>query len=294
MKNLRSVITALITPFRAGEVDFDSLARLIDQQLEGGIEGFVVHGTTAESPTTSEAEKEKIFSFVKKRVPASFPLIAGTGENSTEKTIRNTRLAESWGADAALVVVPYYNKPPQRGLFEHFRLTAEATKLPILLYNVPGRTITALEVDTIARLAQVPGIVGIKEASGNIDFAAKLRSTCGDKFILLSGDDGTYDGFLRAGGDGVISVATHVIPAEFVRWTKAARERDFAPVTEGVRTYGRLIESLFWEANPIPVKKALVEMGVIARSELRLPLVEMAPDKAAEMHLEFKARGLLE
>lgn len=293
MKNLRGVITALITPFRGGEVDFESLAKLLDQQLEAGIEGFVVHGTTAESPTTTEAEKEKIFAFIKKRVPTGFPLIAGTGENSTERTVRNTRLAENWGADAALVVVPYYNKPPQRGLFEHFRVTAESTKLPILLYNVPGRTITALEIETITKLAKVPGIVGIKEASGQLELAAKIRATCGERFILLSGDDGTYDGFLRNGGDGVISVATHVIPEQFVSWTKAARERDFAPVTEGIRVYGRLIESLFWEANPIPVKKALAEMGVIARAEMRLPLVEMDSGKAAEMRLEMKSRGLI-
>lgn len=292
MKNFRAVITALITPFRGGEVDYDSLGRLIDQQLKGGVEGFVVHGTTAESPTTTESEKEKIFAYVKSRVPSGFPLIVGTGENSTDKTIKNTKLAEAWGADAVLVVVPYYNKPPQRGLFEHFKAVANSTKLPVILYNVPGRTITALELDTIEKLSKVPGIVGIKEASGNIEFAAKIRAACGEKFVLLSGDDGTYDGFLKNGGDGVISVATHVIPREFVQWTQAARDKKFDVAVNGIKKSSKLIDSLFWEANPIPVKKALAEMGVIAKAEMRLPLVEMDEAKAAEMKKEMSAQGL--
>lgn len=279
MKKFSGLMTALITPFQNQKIDFQSLQNLIQNQLENKVEGFVINGTTAESPNLSEDEIEEIFNFVKKRVPDNFPLIVGTGSNSTAKTILNSKKAEKLGADAVLVVVPYYNKPPQRGLFEHFRAVADQIHIPILLYNVPTRTITSLEVETIKKLSAHPNIIGIKEASGNIEFAKQIRQQCGNEFILLSGDDGTYDEFVKVGGDGVISVASHILP-------KAMRELK-------IHENKNLIDLLFCEANPIPVKEALFLMGIIKSSELRLPLVRLASHLTDKLKTEMKAKGLI-
>lgn len=293
MKNLSGVFTALITPFKSGKVDYASLERLLDHQLKNGIEGFVVNGTTAESPTLTTGERDEIFRFVRKRTEGKVPLIMGTGGNSTAGTVEATREAEKIGADAALVVVPYYNKPPQRGLFQHFKAVAESSALPVLLYNVPGRTITSLATETIRDLAKVEKIVGIKEASGKIDFEKEIIAACPKGFIMLSGDDGTYAEFLAAGGHGVISVASHVLPAEFVAWTRSAREKDFSPAHAGIEKFAKLIDALFIEANPIPVKKALQLMGLIDSAELRLPLVELDAEKTALLKEEMRKGGLL-
>lgn len=292
MKKLKGTLTALVTPFREGEIDTDSLERLIDHQLRHGIEGFVVNGTTAESPTLDHDERERLFRVVKKAAGDQIPIVLGTGTNSTAKTVTLTKWALEMGADAALVVVPYYNKPPQRGLVEHFKKVAEVG-LPVLLYNVPGRTITSMSLETVVELSRVPGIIGIKEASGDIEFAKKIRAACPPDFILLSGDDGTYDGFLKAGGDGVISVASHILPAEFAAWTRAARQKDFTPVTEGLKRYKSLIDLLFIEANPIPVKKALQFMTLLDSAELRLPLMEMDPELANRLRQDMVKCALL-
>ena len=279
MKKFSGVITALVTPFKNQKVDYSSLESLVQQQLASGINGFVINGTTAESPTVTPAERREIFSFVKQRVPSNFPLILGTGSNSTQQTIEDSKEAEKMGADAVLVVVPYYNKPPQRGLLEHFKSVASAINIPVILYNVPSRTITSLEIETIKRLSEHPNILGIKEASGNIEFAKQIRSLCGESFLLLSGDDGTYDEFIAAGGDGVISVASHIIPREM----KEAR----------AKTKKELIDALFSEANPIPVKKALQLMNVIASDECRLPLVSFAAEKTEDFKAVLKKEGLI-
>lgn len=279
MKKFSGLITALITPFQDQKIDFDSLLNLIQHQLKDGVEGFVINGTTAESPNLSEEEISQIFQFVKKNVPDNFPLILGTGSNSTAKTISDSKKAEKLGADAVLVVVPYYNKPPQRGLFEHFKSVADQINIPVILYNVPSRTITSLEVETVKKLSAHPNIIGIKEASGNIETARQIRQQCGNEFILLSGDDGTYDEFMKAGGNGVISVASHIIP-------KAMKE-------QRIPEYKNLIDLLFCEANPIPLKAALQMMGIIKSSELRLPLVKLAASQAEKMKAELKAKGLL-
>lgn len=292
MKNLKGVFTALITPMSDGNIDFASLDRLVDQQIAGGVDGFVVNGTTAESPTLEEKEVEEIFDRVRLRAPGK-TLILGTGSNCTKKTAEATSRAKTLGADAALVVVPYYNKPPQRGLFQHFKTVAEASRIPVILYNVPGRTITALSSDTIRDLSKVPGIVGIKEATGDIELAARIRSDCGRDFILLSGDDGTYHDFLRAGGDGVISVGSHVIPKKFVEWTRASVDGRLDATKEDFRRHVGLIEGLFMEANPIPVKKALQLMGVIEKAGCRLPLVEMDERLVPKLREEMQKCGLL-
>lgn len=279
MKNFKGVLTALITPFQNQKVDFESLGRLVDFQIKEGVQGFVINGTTAESPTLTAPEREKIFQFVRERVGKNFPLVMGTGSNSTVKTVEESKEAERLGADAILVVVPYYNKPPQRGLLEHFKAVADATNIPNILYNVPSRTITFLELETIKKLSEHPNILGIKEASGNIEFDQQIRKSCGESFLLLSGDDGTYDEFMAAGGDGVISVASHILPKAMLE--KRAREnRD-------------LIDMLFVEANPIPVKKALHLMGLIQSPECRLPLVTLADVHADKLKKLMKQKGLL-
>lgn len=276
--NWGGVWTALVTPFKDGVVDEASLQKLFRQQTENGIKGFVINGTTGESPVLSREERERIFHLA--RAHTRVPLMMGTGTNDTAETIRRTQEAQALGADAALVVVPYYNKPPQRGLFEHFRAVAASTTLPVFLYNVPGRTVAGLSLETIAELAKIGNIAGLKEATGDVEFAARIRAACPEDFILLSGDDGTYEGFLKAGGHGVISVASHVIPSEFVAAKNLSR-------------YSKLIDLLFCEANPIPVKKALQLMGVIATAEMRLPLVEMDAAKARELENEMRVLGVL-
>lgn len=293
MKNFKGTFTALVTPFKNGTVDFESLKKLVQQQLKAGIDGFVVNGTTAESPSLSESEVQELFVKIKSFCPSNTPLIMGTGSNSTDKSIQASVQAEKWGADAILVVVPYYNKPPQRGLFQHFEKVASAVNIPTILYNVPGRTITALENNTIQKLSQVKGVIGIKEASGKIDFAKEIIHSCGKEFILLSGDDGTYVEFLAAGGHGVISVATHVIPEQMVQWKSWVQNGELEKARQDIQKYNDLINLLFIEANPIPVKKALQYMGIIESAELRLPLVEMAPELAEKLQSEMKKVGLL-
>ena len=279
MKAIKGTLTALITPFKNGEVDFRSLEKLVRHQLENGVDGFVVNGTTAESPTLKASERAEIFKKIRALCPKEFPLLMGTGSNSTEKTIEESKVAEKLGADALLVVVPYYNKPPQRGLFEHFKNIASSVSIPTFLYNVPGRTITGLELETIKKLSEHPQIIGIKEATGDIEFARQIRATCGREFVLLSGDDGTYDGFMDAGGDGVISVASHILPGAMKK-IQASR-------------HAEIIKLLFCEANPIPVKKALHLMGIIDSPECRLPLVTLSDSWAEKLKAEMKREGLI-
>lgn len=279
MKRIKGVITALVTPFQNGKVDFESLERLVRRQLEDGVEGFVINGTTAESPTLKAAERHEIFRKVRSWTPADFPLLMGTGSNSTEKTMEESKEAERLGADALLVVVPYYNRPPQRGLLEHFKAVASHVSIPTVLYNVPSRTVAGLELETIKKLSEHPQIVGIKEATGNIDFARQIRAACGREFVLLSGDDGTYDDFAAAGGDGVISVASHVI-------LKAMRECQ-------AKRHLNLINLLFCEANPIPVKMALHLTGLIASAECRLPLVALSESWTEKLRDEMRKEGLI-
>lgn len=280
MKKIKGVITALITPFSEGKVDYASLEKLVAFQLEHGVEGFVINGTTAESPTILDQERREIFAQVQKLVPKDFPLIMGTGSNSTQKSIQDSQEAEKLGADACLVVVPYYNKPPQRGLLEHFKAIASSVEIPSILYNVPSRTITALELDTIKKLSEHPNILGIKEASGNIEFDRQIREQCGREFLLLSGDDGTYEEFMQAGGDGVISVASHILPREM---------RD-----KKIRENRQLIDFLFCEANPIPLKMALYQMKIIKSPELRLPLVQLTAEKSEQLKVLLRQKGLVQ
>lgn len=292
LTDFSGVITALVTPFKSGEIDFASLKKLIRFQMDGGVSGFVINGTTGESPTLTEDEKHKLFDFVRAEVGGKTPLIMGTGSNSTADSVRATQAAAKWGANAALVVVPYYNKPPQRGLFQHFQKIAACSTLPIILYNVPGRTITRLDLQTIADLSELPNVVGIKDATADIGFGADIVKACGEDFLVASGDDGTFLDLVRVGGQGVISVASHILPKEFSDWCRLARAGSSEPREEFNR-YRELNDYLYVEANPIPIKMALHFMGLIESPELRLPLVQLSEPYAAELKKKLSAVGLV-
>jgi 4-hydroxy-tetrahydrodipicolinate synthase len=285
--NLKGLWTALATPFLKGKVDFPSLQKLITAQVSGGVQGFVVNGTTAESPTLTAQEVKEQFNFIRKNQP-QIPLMMGVGTNSTASTIENVKSAEELGAEALLVVTPYYNKPPQRGLIQHFSAIALSTHLPIVLYNVPGRTITSIEPSTVAELSKIKNIWGLKEASGDIENLNKIKQLVPNDFVLLSGDDLTYAEFLKNGGHGVISVASHVIPEFFRKLTDASGDLPFHDLAEA----DELMRFLFIEANPIPLKRALQMMGIFTSAELRLPLVELEESYNITLDKILSRRGL--
>lgn len=275
------VITALITPFLNGEVDHASFRKLMRAQVEAGVRGFVINGTTGESPTLSLDEVRELFEIA--REETSLPLILGTGSNSTAKTIETTRELGALKPDAVLVVVPYYNKPPQRGLQKHFEAVADASPVPVILYNVPGRTITTLEPKTVGLLSKHPNIIGIKDATGDAAILTQLKQTCVPDFVYLSGDDATCVDFVGAGGHGVIAVASHVIGREMSEALRDARDGDATVASLYREKYSALFKWLYIEANPIPVKKAAQLRGLIASAEMRLPLVELEPNYAKEL-----------
>jgi len=287
MESLKTTITALVTPFKNNTVDLVSLKKLVQFQIERGVGGFVINGTTGESPTLEWSEVSEIFKQVREWVGPKVPLIIGTGTNSTKTTLDLSQKAARLGADALLVVVPYYNKPPQRGLVSHFQSIADNVMVPLILYNVPSRTITALNLESIVTLSKHKNIIGIKEVSGNIELAKNISENCGRDFLLLSGDDGTYPEFLEAGGHGVISVASHIIPDVFAELLKnKSQDKNF-------KSYLRLINLLFAEANPIPVKKALQLMGIIESASLRLPLCELEEHLTRDLALELEKMELM-
>lgn len=291
-QKIEGVITALVTPFKKGRVDYKSLKTLVRQQLDSGVSGFVVNGTTGESPTLQADEVERIFKLVKKESYSSVPLLIGTGTNDTLSTIDKTKKAKALGADAALVVVPYYNKPPQKGLYEHFKLIASKVKIPIMLYNVPGRTVTSLALETTAKLSKVRNIVGIKEASGDMDLMTQIKSKSKKSFILLSGDDGSCIDFNTRGGHGVISVISHIIPKELSELVSRACKGDMS-VSFEYSKYEKLNQLMGIESNPIPVKMGLHLMGIIDSPELRRPLVGLSPQHKKTLKSELKKLGIL-
>ena len=286
--NFNGTISALPTPFLNKKIDFESLSRLVEYQLKNGINGFVVNGTTAESPTLSWDEVEKIYRCVREISGTKIPIILGTGSNSTKHTIETTKKAESMGADAALVVVPYYNKPPQRGLVAHFSEVAKNTKLPIILYNVPSRTITALSLEAIHTLSKVQNIFAIKEASGDLLFDEKLRALLPVDFVMLSGDDPTYISFLKLGGTGIISVMSNVITGACARWTAFAIENKWAEAEIDFAKYKEIISLMYIEPNPIPIKWMLFKMGLFTSPEMRLPLVSLDNELNSAIETELK------
>jgi 4-hydroxy-tetrahydrodipicolinate synthase len=271
---IQGVYTALITPFLDGQVDFKSLENLVEHQLTQGIQGFVVCGTTGESATLTEEEQLQILDFVCKKVDKKVPILFGSGSNSTEKTIQLSQKACDYPIDGLLVVVPYYNKPPQEGLIAHFTKVADSVSKPVVLYNVPGRTVTALSPESIIQLAQHKNIVAIKEADSDLNNFSKYKNQVPDDFGLLSGDDESCVNFCTLGGHGVISVCSHIAPQKMVHWINRAREKD-ASVRDEFRQQHLWIQSLYISSNPIPTKYALQQRGLIRSDEVRLPLVTM-------------------
>lgn len=290
--NFKGVITALATPFQKGALDMSSFKKLIKQQLDSGIQGFVVGGTTGESPTLHSTELKELVRVAQVEVGKQVPIIVGTGANSTPKTVEATRLAAEWGADAALVVTPYYNKPPQRGLMEHFLAVQSNSTIPLILYNVPSRTVTELTLDTIKALSKVDRIVGIKEATGKMKFAKSIVDNTADDFLVLSGDDATAVDMNLLKGDGVISVISHIIPKQFVSLIERAQNGDKSAVAE-YKKFSELLRLLYVETNPIPLKTALYQMGIFASPELRLPMVKLADEHVEPLRACLTELGVI-
>lgn len=283
--NPMGVYTALVTPFKNGQVDEKSLINLVKQQMKNGVKKFVVNGTTAESPTLAPEESLEILKLVTQVAGPEATIMFGSGSNNTKKTIEFSLKAIAAGAKSLLVVVPYYNKPPQQGLFEHFKKIAEEVSVPMLLYNVPGRTITSLELDTIQRLSKIKNIVGIKEATGNLEFGAQIINSCEKSWSVLSGDDETCLDLQKAGGKGVISVCSHIIPKKMSEWFSNPVEAKWLEDFYGAR---ELIRSLYVTSNPIPVKAALQILGVIEQDEMRLPLCRLTVEQKKQLESTLK------
>lgn len=265
-------LVALVTPMRDdGSVDNDALASLIDWHVDAGTAGLIIAGTTGESATLETQEHVALLAAAVELAAGRIPIIAGTGSNSTRQTLSLTSKAAELGVDACLLVVPYYNKPGQEGLFQHYRAIAEAVKCPLILYNVPGRTVADLLPETVERLNAFSNIIGIKEATGDLSRLAEIRKRCGEEFLLYSGDDATAREFMLQGGHGVISVTANIAPAEMAAMCAAALAGDAKRALEIDRRLEGLHKALFVEANPIPVKWALHAMGRIPAG-IRLPL----------------------
>ena len=285
--------TALVTPFKNGSIDESALERLIKIQIKAGVDGIVPVGTTGESPTVNYEEHIQVVALAVRFAAGKIKVLAGTGGNSTTEAIYLTEQAEQLGADGSLQVTPYYNKPTQEGLFQHFRAVARKTKLPILLYSIPSRSGIEIGLETARRLAEeCKNIVGIKEAGGNADRVSQLRAALGPRFEIMSGDDVLTLAFMALGADGVISVASNVIPLQVARMVKAfSTGRSAAALKIHQRCYG-LFRDLFIETNPTPVKAALAMLGLIDE-EYRLPLVPMSAGNRDKLRATMKACGLL-
>ncbi len=271
INTLKGCGTALVTPFRDGKVDYEAYAALVDYQVKGGVDFLVPLGTTGETPCLTDQEKVEILKIAKAH-SCGKTVVAGVGTNSLEHTIENIRLLEPHGADVFLVVVPYYNKPPQEGMYQYFKAVAEATSKPILLYNVPGRTGANLEAETTLRLAQIENIIGIKEASSKREQILEIIVRRPEGFLVLSGNDDETFPLMKAGADGVISVASNIAPGPVTELAHTMMEGDEAKAAEIHEKLSPLFRNCFVESNPIPAKAALAAMGMM-ENELRLPLV---------------------
>lgn len=280
--------TALITPFKNGKIDDDAFTRLIVRQIEQGTDGLVVCGTTGESATMTTEEREHVIALCVKTANRKIPVIAGTGTNDTAKTIEATRRAKELGADAALVVTPYYNKPSQEGLYRHFKAVHDAVDLPVILYNVPGRTGVCLSVETIGRLAKLPRIAGIKDATPDLLRPIQIRRAVPDTFSVLSGEDATIVAFLAHGGNGCISVTANIAPKECADLHKAWARKDWAEIARLRDLLLDLHQAMFVESNPCPVKYAASLQG-FGDGSLRLPLYEISDASKQVVRSAMKA-----
>ncbi len=286
-------VVALVTPFTDHGVDEWKLAELIEQQIKNGTRGIVPCGTTGESPTLSHEEHDRVIEITVDVVHKRIPVIAGTGSNSTSEAVRLTRHAEESGADAALVVTPYYNKPTQKGIYLHFKAVADSVKIPIILYNIEGRCSRNIETPTIAKLVKdCKNIVGVKEASGNLDQAKAVKEACGKKFNLISGDDALTIPMMKLGGVGVISVLANIMPKEVSDVVNLMLKGKVKEAEEKQAKLLPIIKAMFLETNPAPVKTACGLMGLCS-PKLRLPLCELEPENLAKLKTALKAQHLI-
>src|ERR671939_997404 len=269
--------TALVTPFRNGEVDVEALEGMVEFQIHNGIHGLVPCGTTGETPAMSEEEDRIVISTVVRVANGRIPVIAGSGSNSTDMAIKYTRMAREAGADGSLQVAPYYNKPTQEGLYRHFATIAESTDLPLILYNIPGRTSVTISAETMARLAEIPNIGGVKDSTLSMNMISNVISLCGEEFDVLSGDDPMTLPLISLGGVGVISVASNVAPGAVSDMVRALLSGDWERGRELHYELLPLFRALFVETNPIPVKTASSILGLCS-DEMRLPLIPMSGD----------------
>lgn len=285
---------AQVTPFKNGRVDEQALAAMIEWQIESGTHGIVPCGTTGESATLSHEEHTQVVKLAVEVVNKRVPVIAGTGSNSTAEAIRLTREAQEVGADGALMISPYYNRPTQEGIYQHYKAVAQAVPgFPIVFYNIPGRTGSNIEPATMARMAELDNIVGVKEATGSIDQVINIRLACGDKLAVLSGEDALTFSMMALGGKGVISTVANVAPKQMAAVVNAGLAKDWDAASALQLELVPLIRAVFLETNPIPAKTALALMGK-CELELRLPLVPMAEGNLAKLTTALKDAGCLD
>lgn len=277
---ITGLYTALITPFNNGNVDFDKINELVDLQLDANVDGVLPMGTTGESPTLSTEEHLKVIEVVIKRVNGRCKVIAGTGANCTDEAIHQTIIAKKMGADATLQVTPYYNKPSQEGLYQHFSKVADIG-LPVILYNIPGRSGVSISIDTVVRLNKYQSIVAVKEAGGSVDRVSETLDSC--DITVLSGDDALTLPMMVVGGKGVISVASNIIPKPMKKMVDAALEGDFVKAREIHFKYYRLMKGLFIETNPAPIKAAMARVGLI-KEEYRLPICKITEQSKKQLY----------
>ncbi|MBW1981638.1 MAG: 4-hydroxy-tetrahydrodipicolinate synthase [Deltaproteobacteria bacterium] len=289
----KGVMTAIVTPFKNGAVDEEGLRQLIEFQLENGVHGIVPCGTTGESATLSHEEHERVIEITVEQVKGRAAVIAGTGSNNTAEAIRLTAHAKQVGADGVLMIAPYYNKPTQEGLYQHYRKVAEEVDIPIVIYNIPGRTAVNIEPETFARLAEIENIVGVKEASGSMKQITEIIRLCGDSLNVVSGEDYLTYPLMAVGGKGVICVVSNLVPAEMAELCNLLLAGDF---DKGRELYYRLLplcHAMFLETNPAPVKVALEMMGKISSGEVRLPLAGMTQANRDKLRQMLSSYGLV-
>lgn len=282
------VVTAMVTPFdRQGEVDYAATKKLIDHLIANGTESIVVAGTTGESPTLSKEEKIELFKFVVREVNGRIPVIAGTGSNNTRESIALTIEAENCGVDGVMLVAPYYNKPSQEGIYQHFKVIAEATSLPIMVYNIPGRTSVNIDVDTIVRLSEIDNIICVKEASGDLDAMAEIIRRTDDDFVLYSGDDSLTLPVLSIGGVGIVSVSAHIVGNEMQEMIHAFKSGNVEEAGAIHRGLLPTFKALFSAPSPTPLK-AVLNMKGIQVGEVRLPLVPLNDEQIRELKKQLQ------
>jgi len=290
--NFGQVLTAMVTPFdQNGEIDFNATKTLVEHLITNGTDGLVVAGTTGESPTLTTEEKIELFKCVVEAAAGRVHVIAGTGSNNTQASMSLTKLAEETGVDGIMLVAPYYNKPSQEGLYQHFKTIAQSTSLPVMLYNIPGRSVVNISVETIVRLSEIPNVVSIKEASGNLDAMAEIISKTPSDFTLYSGDDGLTIPVLAIGGTGVISVASHIIGNDMQEMINAFKNGDVQKAAAIHRNLLPIMRTLFIAPSPSPVKAAL-NLNGIQVGGVRLPMVPLSNKEQSALEKVLQTSGI--